>query len=338
MPRNQQNNYSKFIALQPQFRHEQVGVVAEGGKYLCLSWEIKMAGVKVVSLNISWEANAYHLKTKLPTSLREWKQRVKGGSQWNSARHQWKHNYEKGVLGPAYVKSLRDLRKYGADIILLQEFQNYDDSLPAALNVLNGKHRTYAVGATDFDGTQHTQSGNVVVYDNTKFDFLSSHSSEVRSVLHMVTNAFPPGRPVAACMLRNRNDGGETLVISSHSGHGVMWNVPEFCQTALSVLEKLYGAQKPRLIWGGDFNERVKFGKPLSFCGQKVFKVRGCESKKTAHYCSHNRIDWILATSMAGKNPVQITDEKVRGASDHYIIGIETTAKFLDFLAHSHNV
>lgn len=297
---------------------------------------MKMAELKVVSLNISWEANAYHLHNKLPKSAREWKQSVKGGSQWDTAHHEWKHNYRKGVLGPAYVKSLRDLRKYGADIILLQEFQEYEGSVKAALNVLNARGGTYTVGATDFDGTRHTKSGNVVIYDITKFEALSSESSKVRQALHTVTGAFPSGRPVAACMLRNYNDGVETLAISSHSEHGIQWNQPAFCQRALSALERLYAARKPRLIWGGDFNKHVQFGKPLRFCGQDVFKVSGGESKKTAHYGSH--IDWIFATSTAGGNPVQITNETVRGASDHYIIGIETTAKFSDFVTHNQNV
>ena len=43
------------------------------------------------------------------------------------------------------------------------------------------------MGATNFDGRNHTPSGNVVIYNIMKLDFVSDESIMVRTALNAVT-------------------------------------------------------------------------------------------------------------------------------------------------------
>lgn len=297
---------------------------------------VTMAGIKVVTLNMSWEANAYHMQYGLPNNFNEWEGHIKSANklQWNSAAEAWKQKNESGVLGPAYVQSLKDVAKYDPDIILLQEFQEYDMSVEAAVNVLNTtvKNKVYAVGAQDFDGTTHTPSGNLVIYNIMQFTPVEKCKSiNVRDILHAETHAFGPGRPVAACTLKNSCDEQCTLVISSHSAHNINWDKPSVCQGALNALSDAFEGNPPRLIWGGDFNRQVQFGGVLRFGKRGVYKVPMGAAKKTSSYAHHSHIDWILTTSTTSRKPKQTTNENARGASDHFIVGIKTTASFKDY-------
>ena len=310
-----------------------------------------MAGVRVVSLNVSWEANNF---TDRPNPFRV---NLLSSSQWDAARAAWLYNPPTKTIGPAYVQSLASVAEVRPHVVLLQELQMYTldgvrsiDAVLANLDRMVAGARFQVASASVDGGTSYTAFGCVVIVDTRRFKVIEDVGAELRAPFMArddLYRCFRSGRPLAAAVCRDlEHPGHETLIVSSHSAHHVPWD-PSFVRRAIGVLWSTLTAVRPldapRLIWGGDFNARVSIGTGgAPFGTRTVYKLPNSrQNVSTGKWATDAVVDWILATSETGRNPTAIgTDIKngrytnacVGSASDHRPVAVKTTAGFADFV------
>lgn len=286
-------------------------------------------GLRVVSLNISWEANAAKGGKPSPSHLNR--------KMWSDAKRAWQTNPSTTgfSIGPAYVQSLKAIRDTAPDVVLLQEYQMYRSSVQDALDILNNGPKFYVLAAECKEMHPTCNFGSIVIVNRDRLRVIFDISDDVRGELNRATgNAFGPGRALAASICNT--DDGNVLIVSSHSGHGFGWNNSSFTRNAVAALANKCAQGMPDIIWGGDFNSVVKIGRGGAQYGRKsVYKApsinpsTGAPLEKTHPL---GCIDWIMCTSSNSSNPRLIGNDPAaphrvkNAASDHKPVAVQTTS------------
>jgi len=320
-------------------------------------------GIKVVSLNISWEANNAHKSSGGVWTTDD--KKIPSGESWEAARKAWKTQSRYRSLGKAYHQSLKVIAQQTPDVILLQEFQDYGTSVEEAIECLNQYSQlTYLLAAK-----QSHQIGKVPGSANTACIVLVS--TKRVEILYpdvplykqlpptsKLRNAFKQGRPLAGAICKDLSDGRQYLIVSSHSAHHQDWDEKSFSVAALKDLFDSVSIPNLSLIWGGDFNKEISIGRDGFFGTKRVYKLPNNPGKAYHKYWTgkyhdydgkkgyinygktkvRKAVDWILATSVTEKSPVAIghlgghTNSNVLqgSASDHRPTLIRTTCSFKD--------
>ena len=296
-----------------------------------------MTRKKVVTLNMSWEANNWGNAGPANPRLsdEQWRQVA---NSWNPSLYAY-DTTKQNVFGPAYMNALRNIRNVQPDIILLQEFQiptlvddadrNRNEATVALIDVLNRNTKKYTVAAINMDvfTAQPAVACLVIVSGYTT---ATDISVDCRHAVNGISRAiyqlapFEGGRPLAAAILEDGQ--GKTLIISSHSDHGVPWNHEVFSQTVLVTLFSTFSAldvsRTPQLIWGGDFNRELNVAN-ATFNDRNVFAHKA--SNPTIH-SKTQQVDWIMTTRV---NPALVIEPLalITVASDH-MLGVTTTSTY----------
>jgi hypothetical protein len=325
-------------------------------------------GVRVASLNISWEANNAHKSPggRWTTDDKEIPTKHKS---WEAAKKAWKNQSRYKSLGKAYRQSLKVIAQQTPDVILLQEFQDYGTSVDDAIECLNQYSQlTYLLAAKQ---SHELQSKKGLVCANTACIVLVSAKRFAISLPDALLykqipagsnlkHAFKKGRPLAGAICQDLSDGRQYLIVSSHSAHYQDWNKKSFSVAALKDLfdsVSLYNIPNLSLIWGGDFNKEISIGSDGFFGTKQVYKLPNIpgpyhkywtgkyhdyDEKKGYNYYGKTKVrkavDWILATSVTDTSPEAIghleghTNSNVLqgSASDHRPTLIRTTCSFKD--------
>lgn len=286
-----------------------------------------IAGLKIGTLNISWEANNYDFVVDRPAGVPP-----NARSSFNSAREAWirkQDKVERGKFGPAYEESVAALKAADLDVILLQEFQVYDVRPGiSTLDVLTDRHHLdkFVVCAADiYSGGAVPAFASVVLVNRaviaeTPLDVSAAFSKDG-------TTAFSDGRRIAIADVTLRKGAVKESyrIVSSHSAHGITWDASRIGRY-LDRFKKITPTPTS-LIWGGDFNSEVSIGSDMKWRGNFLRKISRAAMGETTEY--KRKVDWIIASSATGRNPT--ASAVVPVASDHRLVSFTTRARLTDW-------
>ncbi len=314
--------------------------------------------VLVKTLNISWESNnatrlaGGRVPSKVAPKAREWP-RVKDA--WANRAPTWRQR----ATGPAYQACLRALFRDEPHVVLLQEYELYKNPVTRSHSRDDiTRWRTHPPNRRRYEVVAEAQTpylgACLVVVRHDCIDYAAGGVTDISnrynwSNIPNFPKAYPftsPGRPVAVAEVHMRigTETGKYLIVSSHSDHhqSVYWQDPVFVQTILDMLAAHTDA--PFLIWGGDFNADVSGAglmwrpnrrrqRPQAGPGLPVRKTRRSNAPPTiGEWPNRSKtVDWILATSSTGGNPVEHQVERV--PSDHNVVTNRIAGRFADAAA-----
>jgi hypothetical protein len=299
-----------------------------------------IAGLKIGTLNISWEANNYTEPAKRPTGVPS-----NAGRSFNRAREAWRaagNRVERGKFGPAYEQSVAALKAADLDVILLQEFQVYDVRPgTSTLDVLTDRHHLdgFVVCAADiYSGGAVPAFASVVLVNRaviaeTPLDVSAAFPKRKAS-------AFDEGRRIAIADVKLKKGAvsGSYRIVSSHSAHGITWDasrIERYLKRFKEIKPTLSSRTPSSLIWGGDFNSEVSIGSDMKWGANFLRKISRAAMGVTTEF--ERKIDWIIASSASGRNPTASAVEPV--ASDHRLVSLTTQARLTDWTdAASHQL
>ena len=201
------------------------------------------------------------------------------------------------------------------------------------VDVLNtAKTYTVAAMAIDVMGGTRPAVASVVIVSGYTVTGTSDISHSCREAIRDTTQQFglqfpfPNGRPLAAALLTPDDEPTKTtLIISSHSAHGVPWTDRDFCKGMLNSLfdaspRRATRPTTPRLIWGGDFNSNLKMT-GATYGSRPVFAHKA--AKSTTHFGKH-QVDWIVTTRQDKQLAIKALTVNTVG-SDH-MLGMTSTS------------
>ena len=297
-------------------------------------------GLKIGTLNISWEANNYDFVAGRPTGVPS-----NAGRSFNRARVAWRaagNRVEPGKFGPAYERSVAALKAADLDVILLQEFQVYEvQPGSSTLDVLTDRHQLdgFVVCAADiYSGGAVPAFASVVLVKTLRIVGMPIDVSAAFSKRKV--SAFDEGRRIAIADVRLRKGAvsGSYRIVSSHSAHGITWDAPRirrYLDRFKEIKPTLSSRTPSSLIWGGDFNSEVSIGSDMKWGGNYLRKISRAAMGETTEY--RRKVDWIIASSASGSNPTASTVKPV--ASDHRLVSLTTRARLTDWTdAASHRL
>jgi len=286
---------------------------------------------KVCQLNVSWEANNYQ-GDATPWAIAPTAQRTRA---FHLARQAFVNNPDSvDYASPALVKAIETIQRQDADIICIQEFQIYtkwgEESTDWLVNTaLNNQYLQCAISVTS--GNFYPPIASIVLIrksiliDFLPLDKLQSDASQMNTI----RPAFNKGRAIAGVIATLKLPIGGTrkfMVLSSHSEHGRDWDAM-YTQSYLTHFYTAYGNHMPmELIWAGDFNQDISWGKALLFGQKRVFKVPSRIYMNTTHF--GRKYDWVFATSIQGGNPT--LNSIIDVPSDHHLVVTMTSSRYSD--------
>lgn len=283
----------------------------------------------VCTQNISWESNNARLESDGKWHVHGPPARSSSSFDAARAAHNAAGNTAKSNVGPAYVETLAAVTRHKPEVLLLQEYQVYDQSV----SIIADAGYT-VVAKTESDNAHRPHSPRIASIVAVRSDRLD-HAVAVE--FHDTTKygAFAPsGRCLAAAVVQFAEPRAATyLIVSSHSAHTLRddantrqpWDSAQV-QAYLDMFQAQLPTAPSSLVWGGDFNAAIN-ADHTHWKGPHSLEMLPASAVGVTTRDGH-KIDHILATSFSGKPPTDLVNEP--GTSDHNLVQVRLRSAFAD--------